>query len=480
MANCVQCGRQLPAFSFGKHNKLCQWCIQHEAAQRGEDSPIQRVEPAPWKQLRQPSSMGVTQAIFGVNVAVFIAMALAHVSLTNPTTAQLIHWGANYGPDTIGGQWWRLLTCVFVHIGIMHIALNMWCLWGLGKLAEAMYDHWTFAAIYLITGVGASVASLAWNPVGVSAGASGAIFGIAGALISSLYLGEFSLPKTVVSGLLTSVLKFAGYNLVIGAFLGRIDNAAHVGGLVSGLILGALIAKVAPQADDVFRRISVLLIAIVLVYGAAAWLRHSRAFVIHSQNAQNFLDEHKPDQAIAELKTVIQQRPDYVPAHYELARAYWIKGDFASAESELKRVIELNPRDERPYFSLGMAYLEGKRPQLARESFTQMLRLNRNSADAHFGLAEVFWTEQKYPEALEEYKLTAKLDPDYDGVYQEMGLVQAKLKLYDDAIASFLKQQKNGDNPENENALAAAYEAKGMHSEEAAASQRARQFQDQH
>jgi rhomboid protease GluP len=219
--------------------------------------------------------MMVTQAILGINVAVFAAMALAGVSPMEPTGQQLVDWGANFGPYTIGGQWWRLLTCVFVHIGIPHIALNMWCLWGLGRLAESVYDRWTFGAVYLITGLSASVASLVWNPVGVSAGASGAIFGIAGALIAAFYLGEFSLPKTVVSGLLTSVLKFAGYNLVLGAFLGHTDNAAHVGGLVSGLIVGALIVRVAAQRDEAGRRIGILLIVgVIFVFGGAIWLRH--------------------------------------------------------------------------------------------------------------------------------------------------------------------------------------------------------------
>lgn len=271
MANCVKCGRQLPGLTFGK--KLCQWCQQDEASQRGEDSPYQRVEPAPWKR-PQSSSMAVTQALLGVNVAVFIAMTLGGVSPLDPTGQELVHWGANFGPYTIGGQWWRLLTCVFVHIGITHIALNMWCLWGLGRLAESVYDRWTFGAIYLITGVAASVASLAWNPLGVSAGASGAIFGIAGALIAAFYLGNFSLPKTVVSGLLTSVLKFAGYNLVLGYFLGRTDNAAHVGGLVSGLILGALIARMAPHRDEPGRRVGILLFGILLIFCGAVWLRH--------------------------------------------------------------------------------------------------------------------------------------------------------------------------------------------------------------
>jgi rhomboid protease GluP len=275
MANCVQCGRQLPALTFGK--KLCQWCVQHEAAQRGEDSPIQRVEPAPWTR-PQSSSMVVTQAILGINVAVFVAMTLSGVSPLDTTGQQLVDWGANFGPYTIGGQWWRLLTCVFVHIGIPHIALNMWCLWGLGRLAESVYDRWTFGAVYLITGVAASVASLAWNPIGVSAGASGAIFGIAGALISAFYVGEFSLPKAVVSGLLMSVLKFAGYNLVLGAFLGHTDNAAHVGGLGSGLILGALIARLAPQRDEAGRRIGILLFGILLILCGAVWLRLAHHF----------------------------------------------------------------------------------------------------------------------------------------------------------------------------------------------------------
>src|SRR5208282_1897650 len=221
MANCVQCGRHLPALSFGR--KLCQWCLQHEAAQRGEDSPLQRVEPAPWTR-QQSGSMAVTQAIFGINVAVFIAMALAGVSMfDNPAGQDLVHWGANYGPYTISGQWWRLLTCVFIHGGLLHIAFNMWCLWDLGRLAESVYGHWTFAAVYLIAGLASSLASLIWhasNPV-PSVGASGAIFGIAGALIASFYLGEFSLPRAAVSGMLRSVAMFVGYNLFFGAVIAQ-------------------------------------------------------------------------------------------------------------------------------------------------------------------------------------------------------------------------------------------------------------------
>src|SRR6202041_581768 len=287
MANCIRCGRQLPSLSFGK--KICQWCVQHEKAQRGEDIPLQRVEPVPWSR-QQSSSMVVTQAIFGINVAVFIAMALAGVSmLDNPSGQDLVHWGANFGPLTVSGQWWRLLTCVFVHGGLLDIAFNMWCLWDLGRLAESVYGHWTFAVVYLITGLSASLASVIWNPVVLSVGGSGAIFGIAGALIASFYLGEFSLPKAAVSGMLRSVVVFVGYNLFFGAVIARTDNAAHVGGLVMGLILGALIAKVAPQHDAVGRRVAILLIGVLLVVGGIFWLQRSRAYPLHGQDGMLLL-----------------------------------------------------------------------------------------------------------------------------------------------------------------------------------------------
>jgi len=178
MANCIRCGRQLPGFSFGK--KICQWCVQHEAYQRGEivEDAKQPVMRTPWVRSGQ-SSIGLTQIIFGMNVAVFLGMALAGSTVMDFSPQETIRWGANWGPLTLSGEWWRLLTCVFVHGGIIHIGFNMWCLWNLGALAESLYGRWTYAAIYLICGVGASLASVAWHPGAPSVGASGAIFATA-------------------------------------------------------------------------------------------------------------------------------------------------------------------------------------------------------------------------------------------------------------------------------------------------------------
>src|SRR5260370_29564640 len=88
----------------------------------------------------------------------------------------------------------------------MLIAFNMWCLWDLGRLCESLYGRWTFGAIYLITGISGGLASVAWHPMIPSVGASGAIFGLVGTLIASLYLGEFNLPSYVIQANLKSLL----------------------------------------------------------------------------------------------------------------------------------------------------------------------------------------------------------------------------------------------------------------------------------
>jgi len=429
--------------------------------------------------------MVVTQAIFGINVAVFVAMSLA-VGVTvlgSQAWLQLsVRLGANYGPYTLSGQWWRLLACVFIHGGLLHIAFNMWCLWNLGRLAESVYGHWTFAAVYLIAGLGASFASLIWhdsNPV-PSVGASGAIFGIAGALIASFYLGEFSLPRAAISGMLRSVTTFVAYNLFFGAVVAGIDNAAHVGGLLMGLLLGALIAKFAPGHDDFLRRIAVLLVGALLVVGGVMGLQHSHAYMLHGQNGVALLGQGKTDEGIAELQKSVRLRPDFAPAHAALAQAYVAKHDFENAATEMRRVIALNPRSEDAYYRLGLIYLEQKLPAKAQDTFAQLLKIDPSSYDGHAGLADALSEQHRNLEALEEYKRVAALDSGYQGVYFNMGVMQARLKLYDDAVASLLKQRQTADDPDTENLLSDVYEAKGMKHEAADARQRAEQFQVSH
>ncbi|MGO9575258.1 MAG: tetratricopeptide repeat protein, partial [Terriglobales bacterium] len=296
----------------------------------------------------------------------------------------------------------------------------------------------------------------------------------------SFYLGEFSLPRAALSGTLRSVVVFVGYNLFFGAVISHIDNAAHIGGLLMGLLLGALIAKVAPGHDDFLRRIAVLLVGALLVAGGVMWLQRSHAYMLHGQNGVGLLGQGKTDEGIAELQKSVRLRPDFAPAHAALAHAYLTKHDFENAASELKRVIALNPRNEDAYYRLGLIYLEQKQPAKAQDTFAQLLKIDPSSYDGHAGLADALSDQHRNLEALEEYKRVVMLDPNYQGVYYNIGVMQARLAHYDDAIASLLKQRQTADDADNEELLAKVYEAKGLKSEALDARGKAAQFKAAH
>src|SRR3984957_20583869 len=460
MANCVKCGRQLPGFSF---KKICQWCVQHEAAQRGGegDDAKQIVLPAPWVR-RSESTITLTQVIFGANVMVFIAMVLASGSAMDFSGQLRVHFGANFGPMTLSGDWWRLVTYMFLHGGIMHIAFNMWCLWDLGAMCESLYGRWTFGAVYVITGIGAGVASIGWNPGVLSVGASGAIFGLVGALIASFYLGEFSLPSIAIGGTLRSLLFFVGFNVVFGNLFGGIDNAAHAGGLVTGLILGALIARVAPQQDSHLRRVGVLAVGALIVAGSALGGAEWRSAPMRMARSFQSLSENGGDR-ITQLQAIVRQQPKSAQAHEALARAYFVQGQLSEAETEFKQVLDLQPQNTDAGLNLGMVYLTDKQPEEAKAAFMQILTRDTKNADAHFGIGLALAAEAKHEDAIQEFRASADLGPQSSGVYYEMGRSYAQLKMYDEAIAAYLKEkEKNGDDPNLETALANAYQTKGM------------------
>jgi membrane associated rhomboid family serine protease/Flp pilus assembly protein TadD len=471
MAQCIRCGRTLSGFTFGK--KICGWCKQHEAAQRGEDSPYQPVMATPWNR-REAMPMLVTQAIFGINVAVFIGMLLSGASPWSPSGASLLAWGANYGPYTLTGQWWRLLTSCFVHIGIIHIAFNMWCLWSLGGMAERLYGRFTFACVYLLCGISGSLCSVWWHRAPtLSAGASGAIFGIAGAVIASLKLGEFA-SGGMAQRTLQSLIAFVGYNVVFGVISGSTDNACHAGGLLCGLVLGALIAKVAPH-DRPMPRLGVLMVVAVVLYAGMFELTRSRAYPYYLMRASEQIENGKADAAIPFYQAALKLHPDSAGAvHYELGRVYWEKKDYASAERELQKALAIAPKDQAILYELGGVRLEQHHFADAQQSFAQLLTMNPQSAEAHLGLGVVAFTEGDCAAAQSEYAEAEHLNPQLAEVHARQGACLMRLKNYDGAIAAFRKEiEVSGDDEASERSLAEAYRAKGMTTEADAANQQA-------
>src|SRR5665213_1257566 len=224
--------------------------------------PVEEYAPAQPRPRRReysvwdPRSAPGTYLLLAVNVAVYLWMVARGAGAMDPSPNALIHYGANVTALVLKGEWYRLLTATFVHIGLLHIATNMWCLWNLGILGEPLIGPFGMVAVYFVTGIAGNLLDMATN-VGlylltrdhlaleqVGAGASGAVFGIAGILIVLLSNRKLPFPWRELERLRSSVIKFALINLVIGLStivvnIGiRIDNAAHIGGFLSGLALG--------------------------------------------------------------------------------------------------------------------------------------------------------------------------------------------------------------------------------------------------
>jgi rhomboid protease GluP len=230
---------------------------------------------------RQPRTLSVwdprsapgTYSLLAINIAVYLWMIGHGVNAKLPSDTALIHYGANNTWLVLHGQWYRLLTATFVHVGLLHLASNMWCLWNLGILGEPLVGPVGMIATYLLTGIAGNLLSMAVNVafthlyrdprylLEVGAGASGAVFGIAGILIVLLSNRRLPIPWSELRRLRSSVVQFSLINLAIGLstlkfnFGVRIDNSAHIGGFLCGLALGPpLVPRMTAGRDRYLKR----------------------------------------------------------------------------------------------------------------------------------------------------------------------------------------------------------------------------------
>jgi rhomboid protease GluP len=254
------------------------------------------VDPAyaPPQPRRRPlwASAPATYLLVGINCGVFLAMVAHHISPWMPNVDQLMHWGADRPNNVLVlGQWYRIVTAMFVHVGIIHLATNMWCLWNLGLLAEPLMGSFGVFAAYILTGAAGNLLSTCTNWLRAmhesppffqaGAGASGAVFGIAGALIILLKSKALfdRVPAVELRRLRRSVIYFAVINLAIDFLLNMgssytgisIDNSAHIGGFTTGLLLAVPLVPRIGSPRNVFRlrlRLAVgLMVGLLVLFG---------------------------------------------------------------------------------------------------------------------------------------------------------------------------------------------------------------------
>ena len=410
MANCRQCGTELPSFSFGEASPYCKTCRSQIPVEPGPQ-PVESFSLPPQTAVASAPPIA-TIVLVAMNIGIFVIMVASGVSWITPETDQVLRWGADYGPYTLSGQYWRLVTSMFLHFGIIHILANMWCLWSLGRLAEKLLGPFSVLGLYLVTGVAASLLSLSWDPMRVSAGASGAIFGIAGGLISVLHFGQLGLQPEGVRKLLGYVVRFAFLNLIFG-LRGHVDNMAHLGGLVSGLLVGYFFARTfnAPQEERPGRQRVILAISMVIIAVLFVPVARAKQFAVDFGKGQAALDRNDSKTAIEHFQRYVSARPGDASGHALLGSALQSASRFDEAVAEFERGLAIEPNF--PYIEVNLAkiYTVEKKTDKALELFRKGISGVEHDASVFFLYATALKDAGKLPEAESNARRAIQLEP---------------------------------------------------------------------
>jgi len=291
----------------------------------------------------------VTWAISGLLLACYVATVIAGAHPISPSGEQLLKLGARHGPAIADGQWWRMLTSGLLHYGALHLVFNLWALLDIGPPTERALGRGPFAVVYLLSTIGASIVALVANPLAISAGASGAVFGVYGASLAWLLANRRSLPQALWAGRLRSLAILFLVNIGIGLTASSIGLAAHLGGAGTGMLAGWLLMRdpAAPQAGRTRRRYGVIGLALGLgvgVFGITAYLaRDPRVVRLERlRQAGRAFDAGQARSAIALLTESLREGPD-AQALFLRGLAHWAAGDPLAAESDLTASLALAP-----------------------------------------------------------------------------------------------------------------------------------------
>lgn len=212
-------------------------------------------------------ALRVTPVLIALNGLVFVAMLLSGAGLWHSPNGVQLAWGANFAPATQDGEWWRIGTALFLHFGLVHLGLNMWALWDGGQWVERMFGPLRFTLLYFAAGLTGNLFSMVFQQgQPVAGGASGAIFGIYGALLAYLWLNRRHLQSIEFRWLFLGALGFSALTIVFGLLIPGIDNAAHIGGLITGGGLGAWLLSRQKKAHLFFAVGFALLLATLLTH----------------------------------------------------------------------------------------------------------------------------------------------------------------------------------------------------------------------
>ncbi|WP_231622392.1 rhomboid family intramembrane serine protease [Halobacillus karajensis] len=318
----------------------------------------------------------MTFFLLAVNILIFLYIEWVGDSTSVDT---LIDYGAKFNPAIMEGEWWRIVTSMFLHIGILHLFMNMFALYYLGTAVEKLYGTWRFTLIYVFAGLFGGVASFMLNPH-VAAGASGAIFGLFGALLFFGVQHKQLFFRTMGWNLITIVL----INILFGLLVPQVDNGAHIGGMAGGFIATAMVRL--PKQKNTSKQLVAVLIY-VLTICTMAFLGTSG--VLNTEEALTKVEETKElndteayEEAIEKTTQALPEAGRYeAPLLFNRSFAYLQTGDIEAARKDLLRVIELSPDTAEAHYNLALIYRQEGEDEKAVEYAEQAKNINPDQED---------------------------------------------------------------------------------------------------
>jgi rhomboid protease GluP len=336
MPNCLKCGDVLAVNEEGVAPVLCDRCagVATGRARKTMMTGTLRDFPA-------------TTFLLAINLTVFVGMVATGAGFMEFSGQATYNWGGNFGPATLSGDYWRLITAGFIHGGLIHLAFNMWCLLSLGQLSERLFGKLQTFFIYMLTGVGGALLSIAHNPRHMEVGASGAIFGIAGALLAGVKFGNLAISDGEKRSVMSSMIFFVGVNFVLGAgILGaNIDNFCHLGGFITGVLLGVPMGGFA-QRHKLYQWVTLLVTTAILVFGYHE-LTQKYGVPEQLKQARVALDQNNLPKAILLLEQYTSTNPSDTNILNTLGALYVETNQRQKAVSVFSRVLEVDPDSER-------------------------------------------------------------------------------------------------------------------------------------
>lgn len=323
-----------------------------------------------------------TYGLIAVNTVIY-ALALLNGGTDNIDT--LLRFGAKSNGLIVDGEWWRLITPLFLHLSHWHFLFNTLALYFLGTAVERIFGNWRFLAVYLLAGVSGSVASFAFTD-NLSAGASGAIFGCFGAL---LVFGQFY-PKLFFRTMGRDILFFLGLNLALGFMIPNVDNYGHIGGLVGGY-LSALFAGLPLKRSKAVWRLTAGVILTVLLAGLFnyGYTEGKEGASYLSVKGQELLREGRIEDALKTYQTLVEQEPEEPLYHFYLGYVYSQLEVWDQAEAAWKTAIKLNADFMEAHFNLALLYARDGRTEEAIAHLYEAKRLDPKNEDVEILLKEL-------------------------------------------------------------------------------------------